>query len=250
MKKMISVILALCLACLLLPVLAESAAITDPVGAWTLNRIVSGDTVLSLEDLSQYGASMSVEFRADGTFTDREELGGDASEYSGTWTIDGNTISLFPENADPTQITLEGNELVIPAAGSTIYLVPAVADLAGFDGEYVVSGVSIMGVTMSLADLGMDTTVTLTVQNGTGHLVSTYANGYVWEEDVTMELQDGKLVTSPITMGAGMGSLTMEISAQEDGSLFAVTKIPFNGAELEATFIMVPAEQEAQEPAV
>ena len=103
-----------------------------------------------------------------------------------------------------------------------------------------------MGMTLSLADLGMDTNVVLTVQDGNGHLVSTYTNGYVWEEDVTSEFQDGKLVTSPITMGSGMGDLTMEISLQDDGSLFAVTKIPYSGMELDATFVMVPADQVEQ----
>ena len=52
---------------------------------------------------------------------------------------------------------------------------------------------------------------------------------------------DGKLITSPITMGAGIGNLTMEITRQEDGTLFAVSKVPYSGAELEATFILAPA---------
>ena len=251
MKKLVSVLLALCLACMLVSAVAEESAEPEfsVVGTWIADRLVAGETVYDAEALKALEASMTLELREDGTFTDEEILAGDISVYNGTWTMAENTITLVPDDGETSTVVLENEELVIDTGVSAIYLVKAAGGIALFNGEYIVTGVSIMGMTMSLADLGMDTTVTLTVKDGNGHLVSTYANGYVWEEDVTTELQDGKLITSPITMGAGMGNLTMEISRQEDGSLFAVTKIPYSGTELDATFILVPADQAQQEPA-
>ena len=258
MKKMISMLLVFCLGCMLVPAMADASV----EGTWKLDRIVAGEQVLDSTILASMQAEMILELRADGTFTDRESIGDDVTEYSGTWSISGDTVTLVPDGADASTVGIQGDELVLDTGSSVIYLVrdtgAAAAPVTGtpkavvaesisqFDGEYVVTGVSIMGMTLSLADLGMDTNVVLTVQDGNGHLVSTYTNGYVWEEDVTAEFQDGKLVTSPITMGSGMGDLTMEISLQDDGSLFAVTKIPYSGMELDATFVMVPADQVEQ----
>lgn len=266
MKKLITVLLVFCLACLMLPAMADESV----AGVWIMDRIVSGDQVLDSSLLALAQAEMKLELREDGTFSDREAIGDDITEFSGTWVMAEDTILLTPivpdgEDVEASVVLIQGEELVIHTAESIIYLVrdtgaevpgsaeepkPVAADdISKFDGEYAVTGVSIMGMSLSLADLGMDSQVVLTVQDGNGHLVSTYANGYVWEEDVTSEFQDGKLITSPITMGAGMGNLIMEISLQEDGSLFAVTRIPFQGIELDATFVLVPTDQLNQEPA-
>ncbi len=259
MKKLVAVLLMLCMACLSVPAMADVSI----EGVWKLNRVVAGDQVIDADTLAANRLEMTLEFLEDGTFYDREFAGGIKSEYTGTWSLDGNTISLVPDYGDPSVITLSGEEIVIDTeSNNTLYLVrdtgaaakpvseapQAVVPeiISDFDGEYVVTGASIMGMTMSLADLGMDTTVRLTVQDGNGHLVSTYTNGYVWEEDVTTEFQDGKLVTSPITMGAGMGNLTMEITLLSDGRLLAVTTIPYSGTELNVTFILVPADQVEQ----
>lgn len=260
MKKILSILIALCLVCLLVSACAEESV----CGTWRLNSVENGGATLSREGLDAQGADMILVLNDDGTFTDTEILGTDKYEYGGTWTQEGDTISLFIDGeADSTvQIRDDGSlvvyfdetglVLVRAEAGEAQGEIPAaveVQDLSQLDGEYKLAGAFLAGQEIDIATLGMNTNVTVTVKDGSAHLTSTWDSGFVYEVDVETRLADGKVTTSEIDFGGDVGKLGADISLREDGSMIATVSIPFGGQQAEIEFVLVRIEEAAGEPA-
>ena len=88
MKKLISLMLILCMACMLVPAMADE----DIAGEWTMVKVV----VQGMEmEPSAIGMEMVIMLNADGTAEAKTSYGGAEPEISdGTWTMDGSTVTI------------------------------------------------------------------------------------------------------------------------------------------------------------
>ena len=99
MKKLISLILILCIACLLVPAMAED----DVTGDWYYAGM--GDAVHFV-------------FNADGTAKLITEMMGQKSEEEGTWSLDGSTMTITFSDQAQTATYADGT-ITLEADGVT-----------------------------------------------------------------------------------------------------------------------------------
>jgi len=229
MRKILSLVLALCMALALVPALAESAELT---GAWYAATMSQGETTLELAAL---GMQMTLTLNEDGTAT-MDMSGEDLKE--GTWkatdtgvdvTIDGSTVSG----------TLADGELSLAKDGQTILFnreAPKAIEFAEartdttleeFNGTYevayVATGEAYIPADMA-ASLGM-TLPKITIENGklSAENLETDVAGIGTMLNLlgtqTMELKDGSLVLE-ITAEGVQGSTGINATLLKDGMLW------------------------------
>ena len=118
MKKLITMILVLCMAAALVPAFAED----DITGVWYLNHAVTqGISMRVISDEIQ----MTMTFREDGTATLFSALPGQEPQNAeATWTYaDGVvTVTEKTEEAPVTEVKYENGELSVEAGGATMFL--------------------------------------------------------------------------------------------------------------------------------
>lgn len=118
MKKLIALILVLCMAAALVPVFAED----DITGVWYLNRAVANGIHMNvISDEVQ----MTVTIREDGTAEVFSALPGEEpQDAEATWMhADGVvTVTETAEEAEPTFMKYENGELSVEAAGAMMVL--------------------------------------------------------------------------------------------------------------------------------
>ena len=200
MKKLISLALVLCMACLLIPAMAEGGI----EGTWYLKEgSVNGMTLPA----AQLGMSMTFTFNADGSFETVAAYGSESETATGTWTLEGTDVAMtsegstvhgsfadgvfsFEQEGATMTFSQEAPE-TIPAATTTV----AAASEEAFFGTWKLSSMEIMGQTVPaelISSLGMDMSVTLTVEAGKATLAATF-NGETQEQSAATEFKDGKL---------------------------------------------------------
>ena len=123
MKKLLSVILVLCLCCTAITALAEESY----AGTWVLTRAMSGDVELTAEILEQNNMKMTMEFREDGTFTSEEITSEQTQTLEGKWEIRDNQLILIIESGEQAIDIIDG-ELVLAVGESTLYLTRVVPE--------------------------------------------------------------------------------------------------------------------------
>lgn len=202
MKKLISLVLILCMACMLIPAMAEDSVL----GTWYLHELVQGETTV---DPSIMGMTWSLEFKEDNTFVSSMSYGGDPEVNEGTWTQDGETIS----------ITVDGSTLNVVFSGDTITMdqgdgkgvftreepaaqtettasnpIQAESEDAFF-GSWTIGTVEAMGKRVhvdALSSLGLDLQITLNIEAGKATLAITM-NGETKSFEAETSLVDGVL---------------------------------------------------------
>jgi len=91
----------------------------DLVGTWVLTKVTitfgTGQSItLEGQALQAAGISGTITIRADGTYTAVMNMGDDPITENGTWTIDGNNLTLTTsEGSETVPFTLSGNKLTI-----------------------------------------------------------------------------------------------------------------------------------------
>jgi len=119
MKKIVALILALCLALATLPTLAEAPA--DLSGTWYL--LMAGLTIGTFD------------FNADGTCVGATAATGEEKKINGTWAVDGNTVTLTVDG-ESLPLTYDGTDLTLGAEA-----------IAAFTGSSLPEGVDISALT-------------------------------------------------------------------------------------------------------
>ena len=250
MRKMLSLVLALFIACLLLPAAAESSSF---VGTWYLVRAEASGMTMGPETFASVGLDMTLELREDGTFTSYEAAMGQTQELSGSWEYDGTNIVLKPDNAITSTVSVVGDELMIEASGAKMYLsrskaessssVPAVipADSAEqFNGEYVLDHISIMGINMGVEDMfGEGASMTVTIENGTGTITASQGSSSKRTITLNSEFVDGTLVTDPVEVDDD-NHTPLVVTLRDDNTVYATAALQFQGIDVEASFVLVP----------
>ena len=154
MKKLISLILILCMACMLIPAMAE-----DVAGEWYLKSMSYGGQAM---DVTGFGMSGTLNLKEDGTFT--MAMTG-SEESTGTWKADGDKVQLTmgTETVDVTiadgtlSITMDeasGTAMIFsreaPAAAYEPAEMNADAKLEDFTGTWGISYIGMNGIVVDL----------------------------------------------------------------------------------------------------
>ena len=215
MKKIVALLLALMMACSLIGVLAESAEVT---GEWYLSAIDDGTG--ERKNPAEYTMEMVMVLNEDGTAASVVSMFGDSSEGAGTWTMDGDKITVTIEDS-PAEFTLADGELSGDMGGAMGYftreapeaIVPpqviAAESEEAFLGSWLCENIGMEGFILPAASMGM----------AAGYVIepgrAAVAAGVDQEENVdvatyTTELVDGALVLTPETEGED--AITMQLN--------------------------------------
>ena len=117
MKKMISILLVICLAVMLVPAVAED----DVTGMWYLTRAqAQGVNMVVVSD----EFAITINFRADGTADLYSKYpGGDEERAECTWTFDGSEISFIETDSSIAETAkYENGELILEQEGAVMIL--------------------------------------------------------------------------------------------------------------------------------
>ena len=243
MKKLVSLVLILCMACMLVPAMAD-----DVTGIWyALEMSAEGMTIKPAE----VGMTMTMELKEDGTAEMVMEMAGQSENDTGTWALDGNNLSLtFDEKTITAEIvdgefSMEQDGAIVKFSKEAPVVETASAVAAEseeeFFGDWTLCAIDIMGMHISsdmMESFGMGTvSMNLKIEAGKAVLSSnmTSTSG---DAEVSTAFEDGKLVLS----AAGQNLFTVE--KMDDGTI--ALGISYQGVE--ATVYLAPAAA-AEEPA-
>ena len=238
MKKLIAVLLILAL--LGTMAMAEAA---DVVGTWYAVEVVVEGQTFSPAD---FGIEVIVTLNEDGTAT--MDGVGDAAE--GTWTIDGDTVTITEKDAEDTVMTLVDGKLTMSTDETTMVFsqeapeafVPAAAieaALEDFTGIWKAEQIGLEGQYYSVSLLGAD--VTATIEDATLTL-----DGFLFSNNsFPVEYADGVLSFSKSDDESGE-QVDIRATLLEDGMLMVNLDAGEQGA---FAFYLVPAEAAEAAPA-
>lgn len=215
MKKMIALVMALCMACMLVPAMAED----EITGTWYLVEMTMGEQSFNPADM---GMSMTYILNEDGTLAAELVMGDATQTQEGTWSLDGNTVTLAQESGETTGtfadgyiiIDSEGQTGILskepPAASAKVQAVAAESEEVFF-GTWTLTGVDMMGMYIAKENL-----------TGTGLAINS----------ATMTIESGK-VTAVTDMGDEMGTQTTNATyVFEDGKLLLTIEVPEDQAAI------------------
>jgi len=249
MKKLISLILVLCMACMLIPAMAESAAAT---GIWYAKTMKMGDMEM---DMASIGMAITVELNEDGTAT---MTASGQEPTPGTWTLEGDQITLIDETntmtgtvtADTLTLELDGQTMILtreePAAAIEPAAVKAAASAEEFYGNYVLSLLDMDGALLDVGAMGFTTGVSISADK-----IEIVPSS---EEDtfailiMLMDLSPAGFEDGALKLVSGTNPDNIQASAQllEDGMIKVSSINTSNGEGL--VFYVTPAAA-AEEPA-
>ena len=224
MKKLLSVILALCMVCLMGAALAENAA-TGVVGMWYLKTVQNGTMSV---DASTVGMVITLEVKEDASFT-MDAMG---TVTNGTWELKDNTLALTAEGttieatyADETLTLAQGeNQMIFTKEEQKALTLAPVKESAAaeeFEGNWISTYVSVEGQIIK-ADMSPEFSATLKIEKGQmtvegdsmiGKLTAglalplTYENGQM---TYTMSVGTMSVVYTAVMLEDGMLGLTVD----------------------------------------
>ena len=266
MKKLISLVLILCMACMLVPAVAEDGV----TGTWYIAKVNMGGVDINPADM---GMEWTMTFSEDGTFTNVMNMMGQSQETTGTWaledgnlsiTTEGNTQSLpFADGTITIDMGEEGNAVFTreaPQASAKAAVVAAESEDA-FLGDWDIAAIEMMGMYLNkdmFSSMNMDSfSVKMTIVPGKATIATGDPNtGEVQSQEYDTTFADGKLtITIDMTaaaeaaeaIGLDLSSLMDGVSTiqlLEDGNL--LYGMNFMGMELGVYLAPVAA---AEEPA-
>ena len=242
MKKPISLILVLCMACMLIPAMADGSA----AGTWYMAEMTQGEMTFAP---SQLGMTWSLTLAEDGTATSLMEIMGEKEETAGTWTQDGDSVTITIEDQPAVfafadgKLTLDQGESGkavftqdVPEAAAAPSVGVAAESEDVFLGDWELTAIGLMGMTVTkdmFATVNMGGfDISLTVEPGKATLNAvTSADAAPSTFETTTALVDGNLVlsVSDVTIAT--------ISMLEDGTISFL----FNIGGFELTVYMAPA---------
>ena len=112
MKKLVSLILAVMMACMMLPALAEA---TDVVGDWYLTEVQMGEDTLPPSAL---GMEMTITLNEGGTALIVTSYGEEAEEEADTWTMTDGALTLTAAEGEAQEFLLEDDLLKYDIGGA------------------------------------------------------------------------------------------------------------------------------------
>lgn len=248
MKKLISLLLILCMACMLIPTVAEEAL----TGEWYLKSMKMGEQEY---DAAALGVNVVMALGEDGSAAMTTLDSPDP--VTGTWTLDGDQFTLNIEGEDPVSGTVTAEAIALEQEGQimiftreapvaiTVADAKAAESAEDFYGTYTIAYVDMEDRLMDMS--GMGYTTGLVIGEGTFEILPTN------DEDM-MALTLGMFALTPTDLEDGVLKLTSATSPEnvdgriellEDGMIKITTKNNSNQSSL--VFYFTPAA--AEEPA-
>ena len=96
MKKLVSLLLIACMACMLIPAVAEGVT-----GTWYMVELETNGTKVNPAAM---GVNWTMVLNGDGTAENKLDSMGDVQEASGTWTADGDTVTVTIDKWPPSGV--------------------------------------------------------------------------------------------------------------------------------------------------
>jgi hypothetical protein len=268
MKKLIVLFLILCMACMLISAGAEE----DITGEWTLYQMGIGGVMFDAKTL---GMNIVMNIRADGTMEQKGEIQGQNMDGSGTWTLEGNELTISMGKT-PKIYTFADGKLTVEKDGQEAVFVketPAPKDekaekpktvAAGkeddFFGSWRLEWIEVAGITLTkemLPSLGVsenyDSVVTIEAGRITSVTDAGDGNGPQTMTGTT-RFEDGKLMITyelpedleKIAKEYGLDKATAEML--EDGNLCYRTTMM--GIDADMYMVRTDAVTEGKAPAI
>ena len=249
MKKLIAVLLVLCLGCMMIPALAEGDSL---VGTWYLTKAESQGVTMPVDGT---GISMTLTLKEDGSFDLEESAFGQTQTASGTWAATVTGVALTVQG-ETLEAKVADDAIVLEVSGAVMYLtrtapeardigeagIKLAEDVTDFDGSWVISQAKVMGMTVSAEEAGMEELAVMKISNGS--IVETAVDGT--ENKMEGVYADGKLA---VTMNVEGVDVDMVFSLLEDGNLLASMTINYEGFSMDIELLYIPMADEAAEPA-
>ena len=251
MKKLISIVLILCMACMMIPAVAEESSL---LGTWYLKEAVSGEMTL---DVSMLGMNMSIELKEDGTAVVVTAYGEESASKEGTWAQDGDAVTVTVDG-QPGQLAYADGTLVMEQEGGKMIFTQEVPEAAtptttlidaeseeAFFGTWELSSMEIMGQVVPvslLSGFGIEMTASMTIEAGKAILAFSF-NGEAKEAEIPTVFAEGKLALSAEETESEFAPLSLT----ESGDLAFVLPI---GEQVFSLYLSpVQPEEGAEEPA-
>lgn len=253
MKKLVSLLLAFCMACAIGSAPAEG---TSPVGTWYLVRGEKGGTVVQTAGM----ISMEITFNEDGTGTMKTTVLNNTVEDTMTWTEADGILTVTDSTGVAQELGEAGDELTLETDGTLMFFsrtAPEAPDAAvaakvtaesadQFDGRWIMSRVIVMGMVATPDKIGVENIATMEIENGVVR-ETVAAEGEKVTKELSSEFTDGHIkVTVPSEEVDGE---TLEIEYNlyllEDGTLAGIMDI----MGYEASLIYERIDEAAEEPA-
>ena len=218
MKKLISLVLILCMACLLVPAMADE----DVTGEWYLKTMKNGDTEY---DAASIGYNLVMTLNADGTAS--MTMPGSEEPQSGTWTLEGDQITVDIDNSPVSgtvadgAITLTEGEQVMTFTreqGEAIQLaeVNPAAAAEDFEGDWTIKYVSMAGMVID-ASLSQEALPGLNITDSALKFTGESSMGTMFGDSaLPLTYADGAL---SFVMTLGETSITIKAEMLQDGML-------------------------------
>lgn len=240
MKKLISLVLALCLACMLIPALAED----DVTGEWYADMM---------------GVAVKFTINADNTFT--MEVPGLGQTQEGTWKLEGEEITLTvgdqPEKGTfkdgVLSMTFGGQEVALsrePIEGIKVAEVNAEAKAEDFNGEWTLKYMGMQGLVVDLSAAGEQAeSMPKTLKFEDGALVFPEGENSISQmvggDSTKLEYADG-VYSYVLDMGETAG-VKIEVKAEllQDGMLALTINMSYGEETMGVQLYYVKAEAEA-----
>ena len=247
MKKLLSLILILCMACTLIPAMADETV----TGDWYLVEMIAGDAVINPAEM---GINWILTLNEDGTMHSAMGMAGEEQEQDGTWAIDGETVTLSADGTDQTMVYADGR-ITMSAGGQTAVFgreapvaAPKAAAVAAesedaFLGSWELAAVELMGMTITkdtfaAAGIG-EMNISLVIESGKVAMsTATSADPDAEPLELATVFEDGKLLLK------ALDTTMFTVQLMDDGSLTFVMSY----AGMDMTCYLVPAAA-AEEPA-
>ena len=242
MKKLFSLVLALCMACMLIPAVAEE----DVTGEWYLKTMKQGETEY---DAGAIGYNITMTLNADGTGTMLSPTSEEPTP--GSWTLEGDKITVTFEDSPiggtvaDGKITLSEGEISMvftreKPEGIKVADVNPAAAAEDFEGTWEIAYVGYNGMIIDPSTTGQEMPG-LVVENGamkfTGNSSMSQAFG---TNAIPLTFADGALGMS-VSMGETSYGIKLEML--EDGMLALTANM--GSTEVYMYFVKAAAEEPA-----
>lgn len=227
MKKLLSLILVLCAACVLIPAAAENSL----QGEWYLTEVIEDGNSSSPADL---GLSLALDFKEDGTLDLSRTVGGKGAQSTGTWSqnitisIGDATLTASFTGEEIRMETLTGTYVFTrkapAAAGGQGNAVDADSEDA-FLGTWKISAVNVFGQKVPanlLATVGLDLDLELDIEKGKVNMSLVY-QGEKKHSTLDSDFRDGKLYVS-------LDGVDIPLQLSDDGGM--LLELPLDGTRL------------------
>ena len=230
MKKLISLLLMVCMVALLVPAMAEGV-----VGTWYAVSMSEGEMTISPADM---GMSVTMTLNEDGTAL--LESSGMDEPQTGTWTQDGDKVIIVDANgeeeeailADGTLTLTEGEMIMVfsqeEPQNSAAAAEAVLADSEdAFYGTWIVDKIEIEGTFYSLSmleNIGMNVEIIYTIEAGKAEMSFKMGENELGPVELPVTFEDGmlKVTNTPLTIQlADDGGILTELpeEANLDGAI-------------------------------